>query len=242
MIKIVNWGVPLSSVGKVGVPHTDALSSCSSPGFKSHSGALCCVSLLLSLILFPAMSVPVLSIFLCKKRKEICKIVNWIVELLINYHSTISNYCESGLHSVQDTVVPQLLLSWIFSQPGQKNKTHCKAKPGDTFIAYPPIHAIERAIFVHLWITSIILRWFHSLTWTSKTCIPLILKKGQLTMLREETSGESKSLLLCINRWKGCIFNISPRPCRFEGHTHILYASLKSIHAEYTHLHLYTRI
>lgn len=47
--------------------------------------------------------------------------------------------------------------------------------------------------------------------------VNLLSRNGQHSMLRDETGDKTKSPLLWINGWKGCIFNICPRPCSLKG-------------------------
>ena len=63
--------VPFSSVGRAGVPRPEAfVLAAAALGLYPCLGAICCVSLPLSLILFPVVSRAVLSINMKKKKKE----------------------------------------------------------------------------------------------------------------------------------------------------------------------------
>ena len=89
IIRVWIYGVPFSLVGRAGVPCTEALSSLGGPGSESRPGAPFCLSLPLSLILFPVISSAVLTIikpyksqkFYPKKNKE-CGFMGWHNALL----------------------------------------------------------------------------------------------------------------------------------------------------------------
>lgn len=61
------------------------------------------------------------------------------------------------------------------------------------------------------------------------------------TQFCNETGGNSESLLLCVNRWKGCIFNISPCPCSLKG-TAVSYAPVNLWRANTLSTHIYIYI
>lgn len=106
----------------------------------------------------------------------------------------------------------------------------------DCIATYTHTLTIDGALFVHLWITSIILRRFHSLTWTLKKPVYRLSWKGQLTCweMRPVANLKARYYVSIVEK---AAFSISPhvlavwraQPYRMhysisEGHTRRVHA------------------